>query len=334
LIKCTKCDFENSAEAEFCENCGNYLMPATAKVEDVGVIYCPDCGTKLSSDAEFCANCGYSLGTKCSVCNTVNEYDAKFCKNCAAPQEWICPACRTKNQAGAMFCSECGSNGVSHKIAKWKVLSSVAVMLIVVFLGINIYQFNTAIDKAISYSDDNAFNSANSILTEAQKIWLPFTDRKIQKTKNYINSQEEKCVLLAQQQEEKERTKRQTSNNGRKQQSSSNNSSNNQQSYKKFAAVDFKFSGSVKDARLSVKSLGNNVTEINDGDSCYLKSYGDGINGQYTFTWKFDTNNNPFIDPKYETFSSKFYIDGLHDKYIIYVNVDMFGSVSVDVTGH
>ena len=330
MQQCNECNFENSNEAEFCENCGNRLAIETTIIEEIELHYCPECGEEIELGSAFCSKCGYSFGAKCTNCNAINQADAKFCENCSEPLEWICPACKNKNQVGATFCSECGSNSIVNKSQKWKTLSAIAVVLLVVSIfGISITQFNRSIKKAVSYGENNSFDSANKWLTKAQNSWLPFTDSKIREAKNYVNSQEEKYTLL--------QNKKQTASN-RKQKSSSNSSSgpssNNRQSYEKFATVDFKFYGSVKDASLRVESLNNNQVEINDGDSCYLKSYEKGINGQYSFTWRFDSNNNFLLDPKWKAFKGNFSIDGLHKYYTVYVSEDFTGSVSIEVKGY
>jgi len=54
---CTKCNFNNSADAKFCEKCGN---PLTG-VETVE-IKCNRCGKTFSENTTFCDACGNKFG--------------------------------------------------------------------------------------------------------------------------------------------------------------------------------------------------------------------------------------------------------------------------------
>lgn len=47
---CKKCDFNNQADAKFCERCGNPLM-----------VKCKNCGKEFPADTAFCDNCGNNL---------------------------------------------------------------------------------------------------------------------------------------------------------------------------------------------------------------------------------------------------------------------------------
>ena len=47
---CKKCDFNNQADAKFCERCGNPLM-----------VKCKNCGKEFPADTAFCDNCGRNL---------------------------------------------------------------------------------------------------------------------------------------------------------------------------------------------------------------------------------------------------------------------------------
>ncbi|MEX2030127.1 MAG: adenylate/guanylate cyclase domain-containing protein [Anaerolineales bacterium] len=49
-MKCPNCVHENSADARFCENCGQPLEAA-----------CPNCGSAISTQAKFCKTCGFDL---------------------------------------------------------------------------------------------------------------------------------------------------------------------------------------------------------------------------------------------------------------------------------
>lgn len=49
-MKCPNCAFENAADANFCENCGQPLERV-----------CPNCGKPVTPNAKFCKNCGFRL---------------------------------------------------------------------------------------------------------------------------------------------------------------------------------------------------------------------------------------------------------------------------------
>ena len=47
-------------------------------------IRCPKCNYEDSPDAQFCSKCGFSLlkSKPCPSCNEINDPDAQFCDNC------------------------------------------------------------------------------------------------------------------------------------------------------------------------------------------------------------------------------------------------------------
>jgi len=45
-------------------------------------VNCPVCRTKNSADADFCENCGSRLEVACTSCGGANHLRAKFCKKC------------------------------------------------------------------------------------------------------------------------------------------------------------------------------------------------------------------------------------------------------------
>src|SRR5712692_3193752 len=51
-MKCPNCSFENTADARFCENCGQPFE-----------FLCPNCSKPNSPNAKFCKNCGFNLAT-------------------------------------------------------------------------------------------------------------------------------------------------------------------------------------------------------------------------------------------------------------------------------
>ncbi|MCE1246975.1 MAG: ankyrin repeat domain-containing protein [Firmicutes bacterium] len=55
MINCDKCKTENEDSADFCENCGDKLVPKT--------LCCPDCGLYNKATAKFCNSCGTNLIT-------------------------------------------------------------------------------------------------------------------------------------------------------------------------------------------------------------------------------------------------------------------------------
>jgi hypothetical protein len=68
-MKCTKCGYENRAQARFCKQCGEALSrPATVPVMEVpttsgpGGMVCPACGAaNENTDARYCLRCGKPL---------------------------------------------------------------------------------------------------------------------------------------------------------------------------------------------------------------------------------------------------------------------------------
>jgi class 3 adenylate cyclase/tetratricopeptide (TPR) repeat protein len=49
-VKCPKCQFDNEADAKFCNRCGSKLE-----------IVCPECGKSNRLDSQFCKECGHNL---------------------------------------------------------------------------------------------------------------------------------------------------------------------------------------------------------------------------------------------------------------------------------
>lgn len=59
---CAKCNFNNSDEAEYCQNCGEKILD---KISDFFPNKkCSNCGMELSSDSEFCSNCGTHVNSE------------------------------------------------------------------------------------------------------------------------------------------------------------------------------------------------------------------------------------------------------------------------------
>jgi DNA-directed RNA polymerase subunit M/transcription elongation factor TFIIS len=69
FVKCSKCGYENRAQARFCKQCGEVLShPDTVPVMEVvptpgqGRMVCPACGAvNDNADARYCLRCGKPL---------------------------------------------------------------------------------------------------------------------------------------------------------------------------------------------------------------------------------------------------------------------------------
>lgn len=62
IVICPKCGNELSAEAAFCNNCGEKITKAEQPKEEVNAKpVCKKCGAEVSADAAFCNNCGEKL---------------------------------------------------------------------------------------------------------------------------------------------------------------------------------------------------------------------------------------------------------------------------------
>lgn len=75
-IKCAGCGQELNANAKFCFNCGEKVLPP-----DDGTVTCPNCGTKCPK-GKFCSECGYKFASACPKCGTTVSSGQKFCPEC------------------------------------------------------------------------------------------------------------------------------------------------------------------------------------------------------------------------------------------------------------
>ena len=75
--KCAKCGAALPANAKFCLECGEKVVPP---VPD-GMIVCPECG-KTVAKGKFCLECGYKFVTNCPKCGKEIIPGAKFCLEC------------------------------------------------------------------------------------------------------------------------------------------------------------------------------------------------------------------------------------------------------------
>lgn len=75
--KCAKCGAALPANAKFCLECGEKVVPP---VPD-GMIVCPECG-KTVAKGKFCLECGYKFVTNCPKCGKETVPSAKFCPEC------------------------------------------------------------------------------------------------------------------------------------------------------------------------------------------------------------------------------------------------------------
>lgn len=59
MIKCSKCNFENEDDANFCSSCGKPLDEEKAAQKEANQQYeCPKCGHKFVGKPKWCSNCG------------------------------------------------------------------------------------------------------------------------------------------------------------------------------------------------------------------------------------------------------------------------------------
>ena len=75
--KCTKCGATLPANAKFCLECGEKVVPAVP----ADMIVCPECG-KTVAKGKFCLECGYKFVTVCPKCGKDVVAGAKFCLEC------------------------------------------------------------------------------------------------------------------------------------------------------------------------------------------------------------------------------------------------------------
>ena len=61
-MRCPSCNYDNPADASFCERCG-------AKLE----LICPACDATVSPGARFCRKCGTSIGSTKAASTTVSS---------------------------------------------------------------------------------------------------------------------------------------------------------------------------------------------------------------------------------------------------------------------
>ncbi len=72
--KCAQCGAELPADAKFCLQCGQKVVPA-------GQVVCPQCG-KAVAKGKFCIECGYRFVSTCPKCGSELAPGAKFCLEC------------------------------------------------------------------------------------------------------------------------------------------------------------------------------------------------------------------------------------------------------------
>ncbi len=100
--KCSQCQADVLADAEFCPKCGARLRekaapPAAgpaAQARTVVRLRCPRCKTILSAEAESCPTCGVKIVRP---------------QTQAAPADrHFCPSCGAETKPNARFCPICG----------------------------------------------------------------------------------------------------------------------------------------------------------------------------------------------------------------------------------
>ncbi len=72
--KCEKCGATLPANAKFCLECGEKIVPAD-------MVVCPECG-KTVAKGKFCLECGHKFITECPKCDKELAAGAKFCLEC------------------------------------------------------------------------------------------------------------------------------------------------------------------------------------------------------------------------------------------------------------
>jgi membrane protease subunit (stomatin/prohibitin family) len=98
LITCDKCGSPISPSAKFCPNCGDPYNP------------CPKCGTDLPRGATVCTKCGYALPSPCPFCGTpLDKPGLKFCPSCGKSLTKKCSSCQADNDPNAKYCLNCGN---------------------------------------------------------------------------------------------------------------------------------------------------------------------------------------------------------------------------------
>lgn len=75
--KCSKCGANLPANAKFCLECGEKVVPPVPQ----GMIICPECGNTVAK-GKFCTECGHKFLTNCPKCGTEITSGAKFCLEC------------------------------------------------------------------------------------------------------------------------------------------------------------------------------------------------------------------------------------------------------------
>ncbi len=72
--KCSACGATLPANAKFCPECGEKVIPA-------GMVVCPSCGRTVTK-GKFCPECGHKFSTACPQCGAEITAGAKFCPEC------------------------------------------------------------------------------------------------------------------------------------------------------------------------------------------------------------------------------------------------------------
>ena len=75
--KCAKCGAALPANAKFCLECGEKIVPS---IPD-GMVVCPKCGNTVAK-GKFCPECGHKFAIVCPKCGKEIVAGAKFCLEC------------------------------------------------------------------------------------------------------------------------------------------------------------------------------------------------------------------------------------------------------------
>ena len=75
--KCQKCGAVIPANAKFCLECGEKIIPPVPQ----GMVACPEC-QNIVPKGKFCPECGHKFITACPKCGKEVSQNAKFCLEC------------------------------------------------------------------------------------------------------------------------------------------------------------------------------------------------------------------------------------------------------------
>src|SRR5262245_50117516 len=102
-MRCSRCNFENEPDAQFCEECGSKFALA-----------CPGCGREVRPTAKFCRQCGTSLSVPATV-NPQRPSPVTLATTTQPRTEPRSPEAE-RRQLTVMFCDLVGSTALSAQL--------------------------------------------------------------------------------------------------------------------------------------------------------------------------------------------------------------------------